>query len=190
MTYTFSGTAKYVPDKTFTFVGSPFFTAPEIIRYQGHDKACDYWSWAVLVYRLVTGRYPFYQKGIDELELYKRICRGTIEIDGQMSTEFRLLITSVLYPNPAKRLDSGRSGWRDIFNTPWFAAKNVSLDLKKLRMQQMPAPWVPDLSDPLDASSFHPRDESEIDDLLRQTFPAIEEKHEQLFATFGPQLMD
>ena len=41
----------------------------------------DYWAFAVVVYRLVTGRYPFYEDGIDELQLYKRICRGKIEVE-------------------------------------------------------------------------------------------------------------
>jgi len=135
------------------------------------------------------GKYPFYEDGIDELQLYKRICKGKIELDGQMTVEFRLLIASILYPNPSQRLGSGRNGWRDIFNCPWLADDD-SLDMRKLRMQKVPAPWVPDLTltDSLDASSFHPRDESEIEDLLRQTFPAISDKHEQIFASFGPQM--
>jgi len=176
------GFAKYVPGKTYTFVGSPIFTAPEIIRFQGHDKGSDYWAWAVLCYRLVTGKYPFYEKGMEELDLYKRICKGTIELDGQMSVDFRMLMVSILYPNPAQRLGSGRNGWRDIFDSSWFAS-NQSFDLRRLRRQDLPAPWVPDLKGPLDASRFHPRDESETEDLIRQNFPAVSDK---VFDSFGP----
>ena len=178
--------AKYVPDKTFTFVGSPVFTSPEIIRFQGHDKRADYWAWGVLVYRLVTGCYPFYAKDIDELELYRRICKGSIVLDGAMSVEFRMLIVSLLYPNPDKRLGSGRNGWREIINSSWFV-NDESFDIRRLQRQKMSAPWVPDLDNSLDASSFHP-DESEMKDLLHQHFPAVSEKHQQIFASFGPQI--
>lgn len=180
------GFCKYVPDKTYTFLGSPIFTAPEIIRYQGYDASCDYWAWAVLVYRLVTGKYPFYEKGIDELNLYKRICKGSFELDGLMSMEFRMLICTTLYPDPKKRLGSGRNGWRNIVKSPWFVTDGP-IDFQRLRRQEIQAPWVPDLKDPLDASSFHP-DESEMEDLLHARFPDIAEKQQDIFEGFGPQI--
>ena len=180
------GFAKYVPDKTYTFCGSPIFTAPEIIKFQGYDASCDYWAWAVLVYRLVTGKYPFYEKGIDELNLYKRICRGTFELDGLMSMEFRMLMCGLLYPDPSKRLGSGRNGWKSIVKSPWFATDGA-IDFQRLRRQEVPAPWVPDLKDPLDASSFHP-DESEMEDLLHARFPDISEKQQEIFEGFGPHM--
>ena len=104
-----------------------------------------------------------------------------------MTVDFRMLIVAILYPNPEKRLGSGRNGWREIFNSPWFANAD-DFDIRRLRMQRMPAPWVPNLSGELDASSFHPRDESEIEDLLRQTFPMVPEKQQQIFASFGHQI--
>lgn len=179
------GFAKYVPDKTYTFVGSPIFTAPEIIRFQGYSTSVDYWAWGVLVYRLVTGKYPFFQADGNELALYKRICRGTLELDGLMTMEFRLFITSLLYPNPVKRLGSCRNGWHEISKSTWFCDPTV--DLHKLRRQQISAPWTPNLKDELDASSFHP-DKSEIEDLMLQSFPLIEDEQQKVFAPFGPQV--
>ncbi|CAB9503334.1 MAP kinase-activated protein kinase 2 (Fragment) [Seminavis robusta] len=177
------GFAKYVPDKTFTFCGSPMLTAPEIIRYKGYDRGCDNWSWGVVVYRLVTGKYPFYQKGMDELALYKRICRGTFELDGTMSPEFRQLIVSILYPDPTRRLGSRVNGWRDMFASQWFA----NIDLRSLRKQEISAPWVPELKDPLDASRFHP-DSSDVEDLMTATLPGISETQQSVFDAFGPQI--
>lgn len=117
-----------------------------------------------MIYRLVTGRYPFFAADGNELELYKRICRGTLELDGLMTMEFRLLMTSMLYPDPDKRLGSGRNGWIEIISSSWFAN---DLDLRKLRRQKITAPWVPNFKDDIDASSFHP-DESEMVDLMLQ----------------------
>ena len=66
--------------------------APETILYKGQNKGVDHWSWAVLVYRLVTAKYPFYQKGMDEIALYKRICKGAFEVNGEMSVMAVVLV--------------------------------------------------------------------------------------------------
>jgi protein kinase A len=183
--YLFS--AKYVPDKTFTFCGSPMLTAPEIIRCQGYNKGVDHWSWAVTVYRLMTGKYPFYEDGMDELALYKRICKGTFELNGLMSVEFRMLMVAILYPDPTQRLGSRANGWRDIFASPWFT-NDPSFDLKRLRKQSFPAPWVPDLKDCLDASRFH--QSSDVEDLMSGNCPEIPEEQQGIFSSFGPMLAD
>ena len=65
---------------------------------------------AVVIYRMVTGKYPFYQKGMDELALYKRICKGTFEVTGAMSIELRMLMIALLYPEPSQRLGSRANG--------------------------------------------------------------------------------
>lgn len=182
------GFAKYCPDRTYTFVGSPIYTAPEICRFQGYGASVDYWAWGVLVYRLVTGRYPFFVEGGNELALYKRICRGSLELDGLMTMEFRMLMTRLLYPDPSKRLGSARDGWNEIVSVPWFS-NDSAVDIRKLRRQKLKAPWVPELRDELDTSSFHP-DESEIEDLMEQTFPAVEDEQQEVFAPFGPCIDD
>ena len=134
----------------------------------------------------MTGTYPFYEKGTDELQLYKRICKGSLELDGLMSVEFRMLMVAILYPDPSQRLGSARNGWRDMFASPWFA-NDASIDLDKLRKRELKAPWIPELRDPLDASSFHP-DVSDLEDLMDATFPKISEKQQKIFSTFGPQI--
>jgi protein kinase A len=180
--------AKYVPDKTFTFCGSPMLTAPEVIRYKGHDRCCDYWSWAVVVYRLVTGRYPFYEKGMDELALYKRICQGKFEIDGTLSVEIRMLLVAILYPDPTQRLGSRVNGWRDIFASPWFATSDDDgFDLRKLRNCALPAPWVPKLKNPIDASRFQ-CDWSKVEDMMTSFMPGITAEQQKVFETFGPHI--
>lgn len=136
---------------------------------------------------MVTGKYPFYTKEKDELKLYKRICTGTFELDGLVSMEFRILMASILYPDPSKRLGSHANGWREIFASPWLANEYDALELRSLRRQDLPAPWVPDLQDPLDASRFHP-DASRVDDLVDECFPSISEKEQTIFNSFGPQI--
>ena len=181
--------AKYVPEKTYTFCGSPMFMAPETILYQGQNKGVDHWSWAVLVYRLVTGTYPFYEKGMDEMALYKRICKGTFKVTGAMSVDFRMLAIAVLYPDPTERLGSRANGWRDIFDAPWFANSLSSLDLKKLRKQALPAPLLPDGAEsgqPGELEAFVHQSSSAFDDLFdNDVCGKIADNQQHIFGSFG-----
>lgn len=112
--------------------------SPEMIRMQGHNKSTDHWSWAVVVFKLVTGRYPF--KGTNESILYENICRSSFAIVG--SYEFRSLMVAILYADPTKRLGSAVNGWRDIFAHSWFH-NDESFNLQLLRKRELKAPWVP-----------------------------------------------
>jgi len=177
------GFAKYVPDKTFTFCGSPMLTAPEIIRYTGHDKACDYWSWAVLCFFMVTAKYPFYERGASEAALYKRICRGEFELSGNMSVAFKSLMVALLHPEPTHRLGSKANGWKELFAHAWFE-RDEKFDLQRARNRTFPAPWVPQLKDSYDASRFrhNPAANSSTETIFDQ---CLSSDQQQVFAPFG-----
>lgn len=166
------------------------YMAPEVIRYQGHDKGCDHWSWGVLSYRIVTGRFPFYERGANELALYRRICRGTFEVDGSMSLDFRALMVNILYPEPTKRLGCRVNGWRDIYASPWFT-RDESFDVRLLRRQELPAPWVPVMnSNTLDPSKVRFNTTSlslsEAEDVMNdESYPPLTDEQQLVFASFG-----
>ena len=143
-----SDSEKIIESKSI--VGTPDYTAPEIILCQTHSFTVDYWSLGIIIYEMLTGITPF--KGDNEQETYNKILTGKYEeISPTPSKEAIDLISSLLQLNPKKRL--GYNGIDSILKHKWFADINEN---------NMKPPFVPIISNPEDTCYFENRYSTEI----------------------------
>jgi serine/threonine protein kinase len=55
-------------------VGTPAYTAPEVISGIGYNESCDYWSLGICFYEIACGKLPFQNSDEDDpILIYKAI---------------------------------------------------------------------------------------------------------------------
>jgi len=89
------------------------FVAPEVLKRQGYDKACDIWSLGVLLHTCLVGYPPFATAPSDTSDkILARITGGSIDFEqkgwNHISNEAKQLILSMLQADPAQRITASQ----------------------------------------------------------------------------------
>ncbi|EFJ41436.1 hypothetical protein VOLCADRAFT_44987, partial [Volvox carteri f. nagariensis] len=96
--------------------GSPVFFAPEQFT-SSYSLVVDEWAAGVMLYLLLTGRYPFWDRTREDLD--KSLPAAPIGFGGSewrdISREARDLVGMLLDRNPTTRLTADRA-----LQHPWF----------------------------------------------------------------------
>lgn len=134
------GFAKYCPDKTYTFCGTPNYLAPEIVLNRGHGAAVDHWALGIVAYEMITGENPFYYEGQDQMSLLQAIVQEAYyPLPDTVSKEVVDFMSAILEKDPVQRLGSLAGGEKGILKHEWFS----DLDINQIRNKKAKAPFVP-----------------------------------------------
>uniref|UniRef100_A0A672PNQ6 Ribosomal protein S6 kinase n=1 Tax=Sinocyclocheilus grahami TaxID=75366 RepID=A0A672PNQ6_SINGR len=115
------------------------FVAPEVLKKQGYDAACDIWSLGVLLYTMLTGFTPFANGPEDTPEeILARIGSGKFSLTGgywnSVSLEAKNLVSKMLHVDPHQRLTAAQ-----VLKHPWIVHKD---QLPKYQLNRHDAPHL------------------------------------------------
>ncbi|KAK5888226.1 hypothetical protein CesoFtcFv8_016743 [Champsocephalus esox] len=133
-------------------VGTPDYLSPEILRAVegagGYGPECDWWALGICAYEMMLGTTPFFAESISET--YAKIFNFQEYFEfppsgPEISDEARSFITGLICEREVRL---GRKGFSDFRSNPFFCG----LDWASLH--KLPAPFLPEVSNPTDTSNF------------------------------------
>jgi len=120
-----------------SFVGSPFYVAPDVLKQRPYTEAIDYWSFGVLLFRMLYGRPPF--SGRTMKEVFDAIVTKEVHFPTSYivpgDEQARDLILRLLTKDPLHRINA-----EGVANHPYW----TGLDPQKVMAREvLPANWKP-----------------------------------------------
>ncbi|KAJ3413318.1 Serine/threonine kinase [Chytridiales sp. JEL 0842] len=133
---------------TRTYCGTPDYMAPEILNQNRYGRACDWWSFGVLIYVMLIGRYPFH--GEDEADILDAILSDSIEYPSNMPKDTLSLLQGLMRKDPSRRLGGGKLDAEEVKRHPYFAG----VDWDAFMAKSVQPPWKPQVTSATDVSNF------------------------------------
>lgn len=102
-----------------------------------YGKAVDWWSLGILIYEMLAGLPPFYNK--NRYQMVNDIVHKSLICPTEFSASVQVLLVGLLQKNPEKRFGSGENEELEIKSSPFFN----NIDWMKLDRREIIPPWCP-----------------------------------------------
>ncbi|KAI0564723.1 Serine/threonine protein kinase [Gracilaria domingensis] len=129
---------KMQPDQLLTdAIGTPLFVAPEILKGNGYDCACDMWSLGVVMYIVLCGYPPFPIYDNPQM-LTAAIVNGNYSFPvgewTHVSVDAKTVVSAMLQVDPEKRLTPAQA-----LAHPWIRMSQSTSDLPNSKLKSFNA---------------------------------------------------
>nr|XP_029732252.1 ribosomal protein S6 kinase 2 beta isoform X3 [Aedes albopictus] len=153
------------------------FVAPEVLKKQGYDLACDIWSLGVLLYIMLDGKTPFASTPNDSPDMIlARIGSGRVDLEtGKwpgISQEVKDLLREMLHIVPHRRPTAAQ-----ILRHPWLSRSRLfysqSAGMQSLAQQTVLGATLSAVAPSADYAGGTPENTEAIKGAVHATFRAI-----------------